>query len=138
MQRHNRATSVRSILGLTGADAESAHVVPQAAGAAILEQFPKGVPGSSPYSPGRALTVLLPPGTHSAFDQGWVSVWNARIAGGAEITAGDVNAMVGAALDQIPASMMSPAAKGSLQWRLFSELFGELGLAPDTVLVPKK
>lgn len=138
MQSHNRATSVRSILGLTGADAESAHVLPQAAGAAILEQLPKGVSGFRPYSPGRALTALLPPGTHSAFDQGWVSVWNARIAAGAKITAGDVNAMVGAAIDQIPASMLSPAAKGTLSWRLFMELFGELGLTPDTVIVPGK
>ena len=47
---------------------------------------------------------------------------------GAQITAADVNAMVGSAIDQIPASMLSPAAKGTLRWRLFAELFGELGL----------
>ena len=127
MQTHNRAPSIRSVLGLSGGAAESAHVVPQAVGAHI--------PG---YSPGRALTTLLPPGTHSAFDQGWVPAWNARVASGAQITAADVNAMVGSAIDQIPASMLSPAAKGTLGWRLFAELFAELGLTPDTVIVPGK
>lgn len=127
MQRHNRAGVVRTILGMAGDLWESAHVVPQAVG--------KLIPN---YSPGKALTTLLPVGTHKAFDKAWVPIWNARIAAGTKITAGEVNALVGAAIDQIPASMLSPAAKGTLRWRLFAELFGELKLTPDTVIVPGK
>jgi hypothetical protein len=36
--------------------------------------------------------------------------------------------------------MLSPAAKGTLGWRLFAELYAvaELDLFPDTVIVPGK
>ena len=125
LQSHGRAPSVRGRLGLGGAAFESAHIMPQAVGRLL-----KG------YSPGRALTALLPRATHRSFDQGWVSAWNAAIRSGQRITAGDMHTMLVAAIDRVPNTMLSPAAKGTLSWRVHMEMFGERGLNPSTVLVP--
>lgn len=121
MQNHNRATVVRTELGVTGAQAESAHIFPQTAGADLAG-----------YRPGRALTVLLPPGTHTAFDQGWVQVWNQSVAHNQTITAAEVYSMVSRALDNVPTNLLTPAAKNTLAWRLHVEIFSELGLSPST------
>lgn len=122
---YSTAPSVRRELGVTGKELEAAHVLPQAVG--------RYVPG---YSPGRAPTIQLPPATHRAFDQGWISQWNAAVASGRPITAGDVYQMVSNAIQGIPDHMLSPAAKGALDWRLHMEMFADHGLQPGQVLVP--
>ena len=45
--------------------------------------------------------------------------------------------MVAEALRAVPNSMLSPQARGALEWRLHHEMFIELGLQPDTEILPK-
>jgi len=126
VQTHNRAASVRAAEGTSGETHQSAHIVPQA----VYRQLGK--------SPGRALTSNLPKEIHSAIDKGWVSKWNAAIASGQEITARDVQQWVGDAIERVPAKMLSAEAKGTLQWLLHQELYDDLGLKPESTIVPKK
>jgi hypothetical protein len=71
-------------------------------------------------------------------DKTWVAEWNARVAAGQEIQAGDVYRMVSRAIDQADPSLINVQTKGALQDRLRSELFQELGLTPNDVIIPKK
>jgi hypothetical protein len=124
-QSHATSPSVRRELQLSGA--ESAHIVPQAVGARIAN-----------YSPGRALTSLLPRAAHLEFDRGWVPLWNQAIRSGQRITAGDVHRWLYNAIEGISEEQLSPRSKGTLQWRLFEELYRELGLTPESEIVPPR
>lgn len=123
VQAHNRASSVRRATGLAGF--ESAHAVGQATG--------RQIPG---YSAGRALTVLLPHDVHVAFDAGWVSVWNAAVAQGRQLTAIEVRDMLFRAIDAIPDTLFPRAAKNTLAWKIEHELFSGLGLSPSDIVLP--
>jgi len=122
---HNRAPSVRKELGLSGAEFESAHILPQAIG--------QHIPG---YSPGRALTTLLPEAVHNAFDRGWLKAWDAAKRSGQPITVADVQHMIDAAIEGIPETLLSQQGKGTLSWKLFDELYNQLGLKQSTVIYP--
>jgi RHS repeat-associated protein len=122
---HSTAPSRRRALEISGSTHESAHIVPQA----VYRQLGKG--------PGKALTADLPKAIHKQIDAGWVKRWNAAIEAGEEITAGDVRQWVGEAIQGVPDATLSPAAKGTLQWRLDLELH-QLGLNPTSVIVPKR
>jgi hypothetical protein len=52
------------------------------------------------------------------------------------VTGGDVREWVSEGIRNVPDSLLSPAAKGTLQWSLELELQG-LGITPDTVIVPR-
>ena len=124
VQTHNTSPKVKAAEG-TSATHESAHLVPQA----VYRQL-----GGSP---GRALTVNLPAPIHKQIDQGWVPQWNAAIKSGREITAGDVQRWVSDAIQRLSNTTLSPAAKGTLQWKLELELH-QLGLNSSSVIVPRK
>lgn len=125
LQSHSTSGKVRVETGKTGT--ESAHVLPQAVGKLI-----------SGYSHDKALTTLLPRATHQAFDRGWVPQWNSAVKSGREITAQQVYTMVSNAIRGVPDTMLSAEAKGNLEWRLHLEMYGELGLRPDQVIVPAR
>jgi hypothetical protein len=128
---YSTAGSVRKALGPSAAGTQAAHVTPQAVYRALRGT---GRPGSA----GRALTTPLSPQAHRSLDKTWVAEWNARVAAGQEIQAGDVYGMVSRAIDQADPSLINVQTKGALQDRLRSELFQELGLSPNDVIIPKK
>ncbi|GAA3247610.1 hypothetical protein GCM10017691_57050 [Pseudonocardia petroleophila] len=121
---HSRARELREAIGLDVAGYQSAHVLGQAMGKLIPH-----------YSPGQALTTLLPPAAHAAFDQGWVHVWKRERRSGRGITAGMAYTMLVEALEAVPDHHLSPAARGTLAARLHQEMFGELRLRYETQLV---
>jgi hypothetical protein len=121
---HATARSVRKRFSLTGADVQSAHVLPQAIG--------KLVPG---YSPGKAITFLLPPDVHAAFDRGWIPVWERAKASPAGVTAQDAYSMIRGAIHNVPDTLMTPNMKGSLEMQLGHEMFSTMGLSPDSYIV---
>lgn len=112
---------------MKGKGFEAAHVLPQAIGRHI-----------DGYSPGRALTTEVPKATNQAIDQGWIPRWTAAVKSGEQITAGDAYQMVADAIRAVPPDVLSPAAKGALEWRLHQELYRDLGLQPTDVLVPRR
>jgi hypothetical protein len=130
---------IRAALGIS-ATTEGAHVLPQAIGAHI--------PG---YSSGRAIAIPLETRTHRMFDfgidilgaerpptGGWYEPWTEALREGREITAADVYQWVSQAIRDIPDDMMSPAARGTLESRLYQEMFRDLGLELHTVIVPAR
>ncbi len=120
LQSHASAPVVRSELGVSGAEANSAHIAPTSA--------MTSVPG---YSRGRALTTLMDAATHRAFDAHWKSwAMNLRRGGATEINAGELYAEMLQAIEQIPG--LSQRARNALAWRLQLELFAELGLSPSS------
>ncbi|MDB5244015.1 MAG: hypothetical protein JWP57_4641 [Spirosoma sp.] len=125
---HSSSPRVRAEAGVTGAQFESAHILAQTIGAAINRVLP------GRYSPGRALVSLLRPNVHRAFDQGWVALWNQRVASNQRTTVGDARNLLRAAIDNIPGSLMTPGEKGALMTVLDHQLFQVLGLSPDLVL----
>jgi uncharacterized membrane protein len=122
--RYNRRGSVGRRLGPEYAGWQAAHVVPKAIG-----QF---IPG---YSPGTALTVLLPASFNAAFDKTWLAEWRRARQNGAGITVGEAYTMLADAINAIPDAEMPPAARDTLRERLRLEMFGELGLRPEMQLV---
>jgi len=127
LSSHSTASSLRREFDLPGRGQgahESAHLLAQDIGAQI--------PG---YSPGRALTVLLPRGTHSAIDAGWVPWWKAAKSSGATVTAGEAFRRIAAAIDAVPGHQLTSQAKGALIHRLQTEMFVELGLSHDRLLL---
>jgi hypothetical protein len=124
-QTHATARSVRKQFSLTGSDVESAHVLPQAIG--------KLLPG---YSPGKAITFLLPPDVHAAFDRGWIPAWERAKASPTGVTAQDAYWMIRSAIHNVPDTLMTPNTKGALEMQLGHEMFTTLGLSPDSYIVP--
>jgi hypothetical protein len=124
-QTHATARSVRKQFSLTGSDVESAHVLPQAIG--------KLLPG---YSPGKAITFLLPPDVHAAFDRGWIPDWERAKASPTGVSAQDAYSMIRSAIHNVPDTLMTPNTKGALEMQLGHEMFTTLGLSPDSYIVP--
>jgi hypothetical protein len=123
-QSYSTAGKVRAAEGISGETHEAAHLVPQA----VYRKL-----GGGEYS---AHTVNLPIEIHDLIDQGWLWRWKAAIKNGREVTAGDVEQWVGDAIARIPKDKLVPETKGTLQWKLHHELYSDLGLTPDFVIVP--
>lgn len=119
---HTSGTVAKKV-GFMGARMEGAHILPQAIG--------HYVPG---YKPGRALVTLLPRSAHLRWDGPWVVQWNARVANQVPTTAGEVYTMLDGALMQN--TELSAAVRGTIGWRLFEEMFVELGLEWKTTILP--
>jgi RHS repeat-associated protein len=135
-QSHSTAASVRAELGLKTANwsagFESAHMVPQAVGAFM--------PG---YSPSKAVTALLPEELHNMLDRNWINSWNELRRSGNAVTARDVQLMLEAAVEQLPAPSptqygLTGAAKDTLKSRIAQELYSELGLKPSSIIIPSQ
>jgi hypothetical protein len=126
---HSSSHLVRRGAGVTGAQFESAHIIAQTIGAAINRVLP------GRYSPGRALAILLPPEAHTAFDRGWVTQWNQRMRSNERTTVADARNLLRAAIDDVPANLMTPGEKGALLTVIDHQLFQGLGLSPDLVLI---
>jgi hypothetical protein len=133
---HSTAPSVRRALGRSGNQWQSMHIVFQAAYRALRA---RGYvrPGGQPYSPGRALTTVDPSlDAHLAFDAGWVPLWNAAIASGQTITAGQVYQWLSNAINAVDPELINPAVQGAILDRIRTELFVELGLNSNDPIVP--
>jgi hypothetical protein len=119
-QPHGSAPTVRSELGLTGAEAPSAHVGPTSG--------LRGVPG---YSRSGANTVLMSPEMHRGFDAHWQRwAMDLRRSGRTDVSVAELYAEMLTAIEQIPG--MPQNARNALAWRLQLELFSELGLSPTS------
>jgi hypothetical protein len=113
---HGHAPERRAATGQTGATRQSAHI-----GATSLLRTLIG------YSRRAALTVLLPPAQHQAFDRHWMQ-WIAnrrnaiRAAGGTTFTAplSDVLDAQRAAIQQTPG--LTQRQRDTLEWMLSSEI----------------
>ncbi|GAB4070856.1 DUF4157 domain-containing protein [Ancylobacter sonchi] len=115
VQTHSTAPAVRSEYGVTGADLESAHIGATSA-----------LRGAEGYSRSSALTTLLKPEWHAAFDNYWKNWAMAqRRAGRSTCSSFEFERIMIEAIDQIP--KMPAATRGTLIWRLQMEL-QELGL----------
>jgi hypothetical protein len=125
-QTYNVSGSVREALGQTGTSHESAHMFAQDMGAGVVE-----------HSSGSALTSNLPRPAHRAFDKGWVSDWKAAKAAGEQVTASSAHEMLTGAVQAVDPALLSPAAKGTMQWKIFDEMFRTLGLPPDRPILPR-
>jgi hypothetical protein len=91
------------------------------------------------YSQGQALTTNLPCPVHGAIGAGgWIPEWTAAKAAGQEVKAGAAHDMVAGAVEGIDPALLSPAAKETLQWKLFDEMFRHLELTWDDVILPAK
>jgi hypothetical protein len=122
LQPHGSAPTARDELGLTGKDAQSAHVGPTSA----LRDL-------SNYSRSEALTALLPPETHAAFDAHWKEWAQAqRRKGETHATIGELHKVMVDAIDQTP--NLSAKTKGALAWQLEIELFHNLGLSESSTI----
>jgi hypothetical protein len=119
VQTHSNAPTVRQNYGVPGKGNgayQSAHLFPQSFG-----QF---IPG---YSPGKALTTLLPANVHAAFDKQWMDwVRTMRSEGQTSTTAGELYKALDSALHNTP--NLSPATQGALSSQLFEEMFNPKGL----------
>lgn len=134
-QSHSTASSVRRKFGVTGAAFQSAHVVPQALYRA-LRAAGRRVIGGRQISEGRAFTTLLPTVAHAAFDRTWVAQWNAATAAGRAITAEDVYNWVSRAIQGVDETIINAGVKGSINDRLRTEMFVDLNLDPQDIIVP--
>jgi hypothetical protein len=123
-QEHRTAPAVREATGQTGQDIDSTHLVPQAVYRAI------GV------SPDIAPTVNLPRAVNNAIDSAWVGKWIKATRLGQQVTGRQVREWVTQGIRQVPDTMLSQAAKNSLEWAFDVELKG-LGIGDDTVIVPR-
>jgi hypothetical protein len=135
-QTHSTAPSVRRVLGLSGNQWQSVHMLMQAAYRALRARgyVP---PGGQAYSPGRALTTVdLPLAAHRAFDAGWVPLWNAAVASGQRITAGQVYEWLSNAINSVSPSLINSNMQGIILARIRTELFVELGLNWNDPIVP--
>jgi hypothetical protein len=133
---HSTAPSVRRAFNVSGYVAQSVHILPQAVYRA-LRDLGWVRPDGRPFSAGRALTTTdLSLAAHRAFDAGWVPQWNAAAASGRAIQVRDVYNWVSSAIHAVDDSLISPAIKGAMHDRLRTELFVDLGLNLDDVIVP--
>jgi hypothetical protein len=129
-QTHSTSATVRRAVNAAGQ--QSAHIVPQAVYRALrrLHLLPPNT------SEGRALTTLLPRGAHRAFDSSWIADWRAAVAAGRPVTAGDVYQWLTRAINAVNNSIIDTATKGAIIDRIHTELFVELGLTTNTIIVP--
>jgi len=125
---YSTAGSVKKAGGVSG-KTEAAHVVPQAVYRALKGT---GTTGSA----GKALTTPLPPKAHDNLDNTWISEWNARANAGREIRVRDVDRMVSRAIEQADPKLINNETKAALAMRLKSELYKELNLSPNDVIIP--
>lgn len=123
MQQHKTSPAVREEVGIAGQGYDSTHIVPQAVYRAVGAH------------PGNALAVNLPKRINNAIDAHWTPKWNSAVARGKRITGADVREWVGQGIRKVPDSLLSQAARNSLEWRFNVEL-GELGITPTTVILP--
>jgi hypothetical protein len=135
-QSHSTASSVRREFGVTGAAFQSAHIVPQALYRALRAAGRRVIAGR-PISEGRAFTTLLPTSAHAAFDRTWVSQWNAAVAAGRAITAEDVYNWVSSAIQAVDEDIINAGVKGAINDRLRTEMFVDLNLDPQDIIVPR-
>ena len=138
-QTHNVSAEVRNALGQPGTTHQSAHMLAQDMGKGVAD-----------YSPGRAPTTNLPRRAHRVMDfgdptsqaavkpTGWVPSWQAAKASGAEVTARAAHDMLVGGIQTTPSELLSAAARGTLEWRVFDEMFRELGLSWQDVVLPKR
>jgi hypothetical protein len=147
VQSHNTKSRVRNLLGLSGKDVESAHIGPTAA----LRELKN-------YSRGRALTSLLKKEFHGAIDVRW------ERAAKRLVRMREAKGLTGDALNKVSAASLRNSVsrairlsvskadfdklseaeqiavrrkQGALQWKLFDEMHGHLGLKPnDLVRLP--
>jgi hypothetical protein len=124
MQEHRSAPAVREATGQAGQNVDSTHLVPQV----VYNWIRK--------SPALARTANLPAAINIAIDSVWVPKWARATGRGKQVTGGDVREWVSEGIRNVPDSLLSPAAKGTLQWSLELELQG-LGITKDTVIVPR-
>lgn len=142
VQSHGSAPDVRKALRVVGQRIQSAHIAPTAA-----------LQGLRNYSRSEALTALMPKGMHRQFDDHWKdwarNLLKERKAAGLKgnalkkVSVGELRDAVGKAIEALPESTTGKAgtvtreAKGAMQWKLFDELHGKLGLKPnDLVKLP--
>jgi hypothetical protein len=130
-QTHATAPIIRQVFNILGSSWQSAHIVPQAVYRALRA-------AGLAVSEGRALTILLPSEAHAAFDSGWIAEWNSAVDAGRAIRAGDVYNWVSRAINAVDDSAIGVGVQGAINDRLGAELFGELGLSPDDIIVPAR
>ncbi len=128
-QSHGIASSVRQAFRISGAEWQSAHIAPQAF---YRELRRLGIR----VSEGRALTTLLSREAHAAFDRSWLREWRSAVASGRQIRISDVYTWVSNAIDAVDRNLIDVSVQGAMHDRLRSELFSDLGLSPDLVIVP--
>lgn len=121
MQPHAAARDARELLGVTGADYQSAHGLPQSVG--------RSVPG---YNPRAALTTLEETAMHTAMDGWWKQAFQIlRRQGRTTATAQEVFDTVSTSIRGAP---LESGYADSLIQRLSDEMFIDLGMAPNTQL----
>jgi hypothetical protein len=120
---HHDATKNRKILGVSGQDVQSAHVMPQAIGR-------RGIPG---YNPDASLSRLMQTGLHQGMDRSWNDSFKAMRRAGR--TRGSAQEIFDTVADSIGRAPGLPAGeKASLIERLKAEMFMEYGLRPGDML----
>ena len=107
---------------------QSAHIVPQAVYRALRALGLR-------VSEGRAFTTLLPRAAHAAFDRSWIREWNDAVAAGRIIRAGDVYNWVSRAINAVDDQVIDAGVKGAINDRLRTEMFVDLGLDLDDVII---
>ncbi len=132
-QSHSTASSIRAATGMSGSIFQSAHIVPQAL-YRILRVRGWQV-GGQRVSADRALTTILPRWAHAAFDRSWIAEWNNAVAAGRTITAGDVYNWVSRAINDVDEWVINFEGQGAINDRLRTEMFGELNLHPQDVII---
>lgn len=119
-QPHRNASDVRGAYGVTGAQQQSAHIN----ATSMMRDTPR-------YSRAGALTMLMDPATHRAFDNHWKNWAHAQPSGRTTFTVAEMRGVMHAAVDQIP--NLTPGQRGAVAWQLELELFG-LGLNDASIV----
>ncbi|MEO8962988.1 MAG: DUF4157 domain-containing protein [Ginsengibacter sp.] len=124
VQFHRDASDVRQATDQTGKDFQSAHHVPSSVG--------NKLPDSAGYSRRGAVTVLLPPATHRAFDDYWKrESIKLRQAGVSTVTVAAFREIMDEAIAQTPG--ITNKARGAMRMVITTE-FRDLGLNDTDVV----
>jgi hypothetical protein len=143
VQSHGSARDVRKVLKVVGRNIESAHIAPTAALKTLKN-----------YGRSEALTTLMPKNLHRQFDAHWKSwartVLAERKAAGLKgdalnkVTVKELRTAVENAIEAlpnadedhpfVPGQNIPRPTKNAMQWKLFDELHGKLGLKPDDLV----
>ena len=121
MHEYKTGAALRKAVGTEGQGHQSLHIVPQVVYRSIGQD------------PDTALTVDLPTEFNTALDRVWKRKWKTAMDRGKRITGKDIRDSVAESIQSVSDSLLSKAAKNSLEWRLEVEL-KELGIAPETVM----
>jgi hypothetical protein len=127
-QSHSTASTVRNVFNISGRIWQSAHIVPQAVYRALRSRGLR-------VSEGRAFTTLLPSQAHAAFDRTWIREWNDAVSAGRTIRTRDVFEWVSRAINAVDPALINNEVKGAILDRLRTELFVELGLNLNDVII---